>query len=95
MTISEQEKAGSGMLEGVPVIELVGSIAPESFGLGYAALNLAAALERAGANVFLGSVDREQVAREACERAGFPQDRLVRGKILVQPPKGRLGLRRS
>ena len=66
-------------LDGVTLIELVPSIAPESFGLGYAALNLAAALERIGMNVFLISVDEEKDAYEACEDAGFPRERVICG----------------
>jgi len=69
-------------LDGLTVIELVPSIAPEMFGLGYAALNLAAALERAGTNVYLSSVDDENVAYQACEEAGFPRDRFIRGSVI-------------
>jgi len=68
---------------------MAASIAPESFGVGYAALNLAAALERAGVNVLLVSVDEEKDAYEACERAGFPLERYIRGS-LVGPPRLRL-----
>jgi poly(glycerol-phosphate) alpha-glucosyltransferase len=76
-------------LDGATVIELVSSIARESFGLGYAALNLSAALERAEVNVILASVDEEKVAREACEEAGFPQERFICGS-LVGPSRLRL-----
>ncbi|HEV2484089.1 MAG TPA: glycosyltransferase [Terracidiphilus sp.] len=89
MKTTEQNLAGSELADGVTVIELVPSIAPESFGLGYAALNLAASLERAGVNVFLASVDEEKVARAACEAAGFPQERFVRGH-LIGPSRLRL-----
>ena len=71
------------------MIELVPSIAPESFGLGYAALNLAAAVERAGANVYLASVDEEKVAYEACDEAGFPRERFICGS-LIGPSRLRL-----
>ena len=71
--------------EGWTVVEIVSSIAPESFGLGYAALNLAAALDRNGANTFLVSVDKSQVAYQACEEARFPRDRLICGPLL--PPQ--------
>jgi poly(glycerol-phosphate) alpha-glucosyltransferase len=64
------------------VIELAASIAHESFGLGYAALNLAAALERTGVNVFLVSVDEEKDAHEACEETRFPRERLIRGSVV-------------
>ncbi len=76
-------------LDGATVIELVSSIAPESFGLGYAALNLAAALERAGVNVYLASVDEAKVAYEACEEAGFPRARFICGS-LIGPSRLRL-----
>ncbi len=76
-------------LDGATVIELVSSIAPESFGLGYAALNLAAALERAGVNVYLASVDEAKVAYEACEEAGFPRERFICGS-LIGPSRLRL-----
>ena len=72
-------------LDGVTLIELVPSIAPESFGLGYAALNLAAALERIGMNVFLVSVDEEKDAYEACEDAGFPRERVICGSSIGHP----------
>jgi glycosyltransferase involved in cell wall biosynthesis len=74
---------------GATLVELVPSIARESFGLGYAALNLAAALERTGANVFLTSVDERKEAYAACEEAGFPRERYIRGS-LVGPPRLRL-----
>jgi glycosyltransferase involved in cell wall biosynthesis len=89
MTVPDRVGADTVSLDGVTVIELVPSIAPDSFGLGYAALNLAAALERVGANVFLTSVDEEKVAREACEEAGFPQERFICGS-LVGPSRLRL-----
>lgn len=69
----------------ITVVLLTASIAPDSFGVGYAALNLAAALERIGANVFLASVDEERVAYEACEEAGFPRERFIRGSLLGHP----------
>jgi glycosyltransferase involved in cell wall biosynthesis len=69
-------------LDGATVIELVQSIAPESFGLGYAALNLSAALERVGVNVYLASVDEGKVAYKACEEAGFPQKRYIHGSLI-------------
>ena len=72
-------------LDGVTLIELVSSIAPESFGLGYAALNLAAALERTGVNVFLVSVDEEKDVYEACEDTGFPRERVIRGSSIGHP----------
>jgi glycosyltransferase involved in cell wall biosynthesis len=80
--MSEREFKCSRQLDGAPVIEIVPSIAPESFGLGYAALNLAAALESNGVNVFLACVDSEKDAREACEAAKFPYGRLVRGSLI-------------
>jgi poly(glycerol-phosphate) alpha-glucosyltransferase len=64
------------------VIEMVASIARESFGLGYAALHLSAAIHRAGGNVFLASVDDEKAAYEACEEIGFPRERYIRGATL-------------
>lgn len=66
-------------LSDVTVIEMVSSIGSRSFGLGYAALNLAAALERTGVNVFLVSVDEEKDAYDACEEAGFPRKRAIHG----------------
>ncbi|MGB7983978.1 MAG: glycosyltransferase [Terracidiphilus sp.] len=69
-------------LAGVTVIELVPSIAPEMFGLGYAVLNLAAALERAGADVYLSSVDEAKIAGQACEEVGFSQDKYIRGSVI-------------
>ena len=71
------------------MIELVSSITRQSFGLGYAALNLACALERAGANAFLASVDDEKNAYEACEEAKFPRERFIRGS-LVGPSRLRI-----
>jgi poly(glycerol-phosphate) alpha-glucosyltransferase len=52
------------------------------FGLGYAALHLAAALERAGVNVYLASVDEKTVAHQACEESGFPIERYICGSLL-------------
>jgi glycosyltransferase involved in cell wall biosynthesis len=72
-------------LDGVTLIEMVSTIAPESFGLGYAALNLAAALDRVGVNVFLCSVDEEKDAYEACEDVGFPRERMIVGSSLGHP----------
>jgi glycosyltransferase involved in cell wall biosynthesis len=89
--MSDQVAANELSLGGATVVELVPSIAPESFGLGYAALNLTAALERAGVNVYLSSVDEEKVARMACEEARFPQERLVRGS-LIGPSRLRMAL---
>ncbi len=80
---------GGKSLEGSTVMELVSSIAPESFGLGYAALNLAGSLERIGVNVFLASVDAAKDAYEVCEEAGFPRQRFIRGS-LFGPPRLRL-----
>lgn len=85
----ERVGADRTLCGGATLVELVPSIARESFGLGYAALNLAAALERAGANVFLTSVDERNEACEACEEAGFPRERYIRGS-LVGPPRLRL-----
>lgn len=82
MNMHEHILTAPGFDARVTVMELVPSIAPESFGLGYAALNLAAALERAGVNVFLGSVDEEKVAHSACEAAGFPLERFLRGSLI-------------
>jgi poly(glycerol-phosphate) alpha-glucosyltransferase len=73
---------GGGNSSGITVVEMAASIARESFGVGYAALNLSAALARNGVNVFLASVDKEQDACEACEEAGFPRERLIRGSSL-------------
>jgi|ERR1035437_9544954 poly(glycerol-phosphate) alpha-glucosyltransferase len=87
--MSDHDIAGLGLPDGVTVINLVPSIGPESFGLGYATLNLAAALERIGANVFLASVDEEKDAYEACEEAGFPRERVIRGS-LIGPSRLRL-----
>jgi glycosyltransferase involved in cell wall biosynthesis len=84
--VTDGEVFGNGTF-----VELVPSIARESFGVGYAALNLAAALERAGLNVFLASVDEEKDACEACEEAGFPRERFIRGS-LVGPQRLRLSL---
>lgn len=64
------------------VIEIVPSISPEYFGLAYVALNLAAALDRAGINVYLASVDEEKVAKKACEEAGFRVEKHICGKIV-------------
>jgi glycosyltransferase involved in cell wall biosynthesis len=69
-------------LEGATVIEVVASIAPESFGLGYAALHLAAALDRNGTNTYLVSVDKEIDAYQACEEARFPRDKVLCGSLL-------------
>src|ERR1700722_511313 len=69
----------------ITVIQMAASIAPESFGVGYAALNLAAALERAGVNVFLVSVDEEKDAYEACTESGLPRGRYVRGSLMGHP----------
>jgi len=87
--MSNHDRADWELLSDVSVIELVPSIARESFGLGYAALNLTAALERAGANVYLATVDEETDAYEACEEAGFPKERLIRG-ALIGPSRLRL-----
>jgi glycosyltransferase involved in cell wall biosynthesis len=73
---------------GAAVVEFVPSIGPQSFGLGYVALNLAAALERAGANVFLTSMDEERDGYEACEDAGFPRERFIGAGF--GPPRLRL-----
>jgi len=73
------------MLDHTTIIELTPSIGRGSFGLGYAALNLAASLNRAGADVYLGCVDAADEAQEACEQSGFPQDRLIRGRLLGHP----------
>ena len=69
-------------LERTTVIELVSSIAPDSFGLGYAALNLAATLERRGARIYLVSVDKEKDAFEACEQAKFPREKIICGSLV-------------
>lgn len=66
----------------ITVIELVPSIAPKWFGLGYVALNLAAALERMRVNVFLASVDEEDAGFRACEEAGFPRNRFICGSMV-------------
>lgn len=68
--------------DGATVIELVSSIAPGSFGLGYAALNLAAALERNGTNTYLVCVDREVDALQACEEARFPREKVFCGSLV-------------
>jgi poly(glycerol-phosphate) alpha-glucosyltransferase len=83
--MSERTVADGKLCGNITVIQLTASIAPESFGVGYAALNLAAALERAGVNVFLVSVDEEKDAYEACEEAGFPRERYVRGSLVGHP----------
>ena len=80
--MSNQETDLRGPLSGVTVLELVPSISPEMFGLGYAALHLAAALERAGVNVYLASMDRKTVAYQACEDAGFPVERYISGSLI-------------
>jgi poly(glycerol-phosphate) alpha-glucosyltransferase len=85
----DQNVTPAESLANVTVVELVSSIALQSFGLGYAALNLAGALERAGTNTFLASVDDEKDAFEACEEASFPRERLIRGS-LVGPSRLRL-----
>jgi poly(glycerol-phosphate) alpha-glucosyltransferase len=71
---------------GMTVIELVSRFGRGSFGLGYAGLNIAAALERTGVNVFLASLDEEKDAYEACEAAGFPRERFVPGSSIGYPP---------
>src|ERR1039457_5751553 len=91
MAMPDEAVADGISFEGSTVIELVSSIALKSFGLGYAALNLAGALERAGANTFLASVDDEKDAFEACEEANFPRERFIRGS-LVGPRRLRLSL---
>jgi len=63
----------------ITVIQMVSSITKDSYGLGYAALNLAAAIRRSGVNVYLASIDKELDAYEACEEAGFPRERYIRG----------------
>ena len=85
----DQSAVPEGFLGKFTAIELVSSISPQAFGLGSAALNLACALERAGVNVFLASVDDERDAFEACEEAGFPRKRFIRG-ALVGPDRFRL-----
>jgi glycosyltransferase involved in cell wall biosynthesis len=77
--IPDYMRIGLNSLDGATVIELVSSIAPESFGLGYAALNLAAGLERGGTNVLLASVDKGNAGYEACEEARFPRERFICG----------------
>lgn len=78
----DQEIPHLQRIDDATVVEMVSSIAHDSFGLGYAALNLAAALERAGTNVFLVCVDQQNDAYEACEEARFPRERLIRGSWL-------------
>lgn len=80
--MSERAVVDRELCGNITVIQLTASIAPESFGVGYAALNLAAALERTGVNVFLASVDEEKDAYEACKEAGFPRERYVRGALV-------------
>ena len=70
------------MHEDVTVIELVPGFGRASFGLGYAALNLAAALDRDGTNVFLVSLDAAEDGYQACEAAGFPRERFIHGASL-------------
>lgn len=61
------------------IVEMVSGFGRRSFGLGYAVLNLAAAVHRAGANVYLASLDSEDDAREASAAVGFPQERIICG----------------
>lgn len=82
MRIPEQSMGLGRSLENATVIELVSSIAPSSFGLGYAALRLAAALHRRGVNAYLVSVDQEDDTIRACEESGFPRGRFIRGSLL-------------
>lgn len=63
----------------VTVIELVPGFGRASFGLGYAALHLAAALERNGSNVLLASLDETEDAYQACEQAGLSRARFIPG----------------
>lgn len=78
------ERGGTdiGSLAGAAVIEIVASIGQRSFGLGYAALNLAASLERSGVNVFLASIDEKNDAYEACEEACFTRGRYIHGAMV-------------
>lgn len=70
----------NGMRTDTPtVVEMVSGFGSRSFGLGYAALHLAAAVHRAGADVYLASLDETEDALQACEAAGFPKDRLILG----------------
>ena len=73
------------MLDNTTIIELTPSIGRGSFGVGNAALNLAASLNRAGADIYLGCVDTVDEAQEACEQSGFPSERVVRGRLLGHP----------
>lgn len=80
------ERYGTEQLEGMTVIELVPSFGRKSFGLGYAALYLSAALHRNGADVYLASMDNESDGNEACEAAGLPRERFIHAKSIGRPP---------
>jgi len=82
MVMPDRFRKTSKVPDGITVVEIVESISRGSFGLGYAVLNLAAALERAGVNVFLASVDEKSAAYETCEEAGFPRERLILGSLV-------------
>ncbi len=70
----------------ITVVEMVSGFGRASFGLGYAALNLAAALQRAGVDVYLASLDERNDGCEACEAVGFPRDRFIAGTPIGRMP---------
>jgi len=83
----DDRDSANKMLSGdLTVIELVSGFGRASFGLGYAALNLAAALERIGVNVYLASLDEEKDACEACEAVGLSRERLITGSPIGRSP---------
>ena len=61
------------------VVVMVGSIAPEYFGLAYVAAHSAAALTHAGVDVFLASVDSPSDAERVCDEVGFPREKYIGG----------------
>jgi len=68
------------------IIETVPGFGRGSFGLGYAALHLSAALERIGVDVYLASLDTRESGYEACEAVGFPKDRFIHGFAIGRSP---------
>jgi glycosyltransferase involved in cell wall biosynthesis len=68
-------------LRDTTVLQIVSSIGRDSFGEGYAATHLSAALARAGVDVYLASVNHKQDAYEACNDADFPLDRWIGAKL--------------
>lgn len=67
----------------ITALHLVSGFGPKSFGLGYAALHLAAAADRAGGNVYLASLDQTSEAWVSCDAAGFPRQRFIPGAPIL------------